>query len=88
MILYKDFAPEVTRPQTAFKQEQISDFSMAVDDLNNWISRHSYKVISIETLLLPNIYRSSEEGSDDPSLRVSGSDFTRWYQVIRVWYVK
>lgn len=88
MIEFKDFAPEVTRPSSAFKQEQMAELSTAVDDLNKWISRHSYKVISIETLVLPNIHKIYEEGTEDPSLRVGGGEGSRWYQVVRVWYVK
>jgi hypothetical protein len=42
--------------------------------------------VTLETVVLPNIWHPYEEGSSDPSLRASGEMSTSWHQFLRCWY--
>lgn len=86
-ILFKDFIPEKISKGGFLSLPKYEDFESTVDALNEWKERNShYEIINIETVLLPNIYNSGEEGSTDTHLRTSGDMSSYWYQIIRVWY--
>ncbi len=52
---------------------------------NDWITKKQLDVLNIETVVLPAMHESSEEGSKDASLETSRhGEF--WHQFIRVWY--
>lgn len=69
MITFKDFVPE--------EGEQ---FDAIVERVNNWVHDNGVRVINLETVVLPNIERTSDtEIWQDPK-------DTYWYQFIRLWY--
>lgn len=69
MITFKDFVPE--------EHEQ---FDAIVERVNGWVHDNGVRVINLETVVLPNIERTSDtEIYQDPN-------DTYWYQFIRLWY--
>jgi hypothetical protein len=58
----------------------------AVAAANQWVRQYGVSVLNVETVLLPNIYRSGEEGSADTHLVTAGEFRSEWFQVVRVWY--
>ncbi|MFK7951638.1 MAG: hypothetical protein AB8B73_02235 [Ekhidna sp.] len=88
MIEHIDFTPKLTKKGGLFKSAQIETFGDIVSSMNEWISQNSYEIINIETVLLPNIHDSDEEGSDDTMLGTGRESSSHWYQLIRVWYKK
>ena len=86
MIQHIDFAPKVTKKGGLFKATQIEGFTTLMDTMNEWIASNDYEIINVETVLLPNIYDSDEEGSEDTMLGTGRESSSHWYQLIRVWY--
>ncbi|MFT4736313.1 MAG: hypothetical protein ACI8QD_000162 [Cyclobacteriaceae bacterium] len=84
-ISVKDFVPEKTKGGM-FKSGKIDKFNDILGDMNEWIEQNSPTIVNIETLLLPNIHESDEEGSQDTELYTAGEASSNWYQIIRVWY--
>ena len=86
MIKYIDFTPKLTKKGGLFKSAQIETFSDIVTSMNEWISQNAFEIVNIETVLLPNIHDSDEEGSNDTMLGTGRESSSHWYQLIRVWY--
>jgi hypothetical protein len=93
MLAFRDFVPAMSRESLSFVQtlmaasgEKYDTFESAVEAAGVWIEHESVQVVSIETVVLPNIWESEEEGSADPALRTSGEVSSKWHQFIRVWY--
>jgi hypothetical protein len=86
MIAYHDFVPRVTDRGGLFKQAQFDTLRDALHEANAWIGERHLKVLNVETVVLPNMHTSWEEGSEDASLRTSGEISAMWHQFIRVWY--
>ncbi|WP_258103189.1 hypothetical protein [Marinoscillum sp. MHG1-6] len=84
-ILSKDFVPEKTKGGM-FKSGKIQNFDEVLSTLNAWINQNNIKVINVETVVLPNIHDSEEEGSHDTELWTGGESSSQWYQLLRVWY--
>jgi len=84
MIAYKDFAPKMTK--RGFFSTEFQTFDQAVLAANQWIEQNRVEVVSIETVVLPEMW--SEEGTTDTELTTSGDMMSSWYQFIRVWYQK
>ena len=63
-----------------------ADTDAAVAAANKWLSETNVKLISIETVVLPNIWSKWEEGSGDASIGTSGDSPSRWHQFLRCWY--
>ncbi len=83
-IEVQDFVPEKAKGGL-FKAGKIQQFEEVVDEMNAWLAENdSIKVISVETVVLPNIHE--EEGSRDTELYTAGESHSQWYQLIRVWY--
>lgn len=85
MIKVKDFVPEKAKGGL-FKSSKIEKFEDIIKEMNEWIASEKPDVINIETVLLPNIHDSEEEGSQDTELWTGGESSSNWYQLIRVWY--
>jgi hypothetical protein len=81
MIAFKDFAPAWNEDE-----EEFAPFETAVDAANEWIARHGVHVMSVETVVLPNVWDEGEEGSTDSSLDVHDDYTSTWHQFVRVWY--
>jgi hypothetical protein len=86
MIKYIDFTPKVTKKGGLFKSTEIETFGDIVESMNAWLTKEGTEVINIETVLLPNIHDSDEEGSEDTMLGTGRESSSHWYQLIRVWY--
>jgi hypothetical protein len=86
MIAFKDFAPQQIKPGGLLTLPEYEMFDSAVQSANSWIALESVQVLSIETVLLPNIWHSSGQGTGDPRLRTRSDFPSDWYQIVRVWY--
>ncbi len=89
---FQDFAPQRSEAMTRFlglsipSAQIVGSFEECVAAARAWVEQNEVEVINVETVVLPNIYRSGEEGTSDPELRTSGDMHSRWYQFVRVWY--
>lgn len=86
MLKYRDFVPQQIEAPGLLKPGQHESFEHAVEAANQWIAQSDIKLISIETVVLPNIWSRWEEGSGDASIGTSGDMFSRWHQFVRCWY--
>ena len=86
MLRYKDFVPKQITAPGLFKDGEHESFEHAVEAANQWLAETKVKLISIETVVLPNIWSRWEEGSDDASIGTSGDTPSRWHQFLRCWY--
>lgn len=86
MIKHIDFTPKVTKKGKLFKSIEIEKFQDIVGLMNEWLENNNHEVINVETVLLPNIHDSDEEGSEDTMLGTGRESSSHWYQLIRVWY--
>lgn len=87
MIGYRDFVP--SRVEGGFlRSDRFAPFADAVAEANAWIQQESVEVITVETVVLPNIFEANEEGSGDAHLRTPEADTVSnaWHQFVRVWY--
>ena len=84
-VSFIDFVPEKTKGGV-FKSSKIEKFGEIHQQMNEWIIQNNPDIISIETVLLPNIHESDEEGSVDTELYTAGETSSNWYQFIRLWY--
>ena len=85
-ILNKDFVPE-KKKGGMFKSGSVQHFDEVVASMNKWIAENpTHSIVSVETVVLPNIHDKEEEGSEDTELWTGGESSSQWYQLIRVWY--
>ncbi len=68
------------------KSTEIETFGDIVTSMNEWITKENPELVNVETVLLPNIHDSDEEGSGDTMLGTGRESSSHWYQIIRVWY--
>ncbi len=88
MIAHIDFTPKVTKKGGLFKAAEIEKFQDVIDEMNDWIKETDPNIVTIETVVLPNIHDTDEEGSEDTMLGTGRESSSNWYQIIRVWYRK
>lgn len=82
----KDFVPEKSKG-SLFKTGKIQSFQETLATANEWIAQNkNIRVLNVETIVLPNIHESDEEGSQDTELWTGGESSSHWYQLLRVWY--
>lgn len=87
MITFKDFVPEVVKGPNIWGIREMEALEETKKKMNYWIdSERNIKIISIETVVLPNIHHPKEEGSTDPELKIRNEEAGRWYQFFRIWY--
>lgn len=84
-ISTKDFVPE-KKKGGMFKSGSIQHFEEVAQAMNKWVAEVKPDIISIETVVLPNIHDKEEEGSHDTELWTGGESSSQWYQLIRIWY--
>lgn len=84
MIQFRDFAAEVT--SAGFFSNSYETLPQALAKANAWLAAEGVDVLNVETVVLPNMWESGEEGTKDVELRASGKMATTWHQFIRVWY--
>lgn len=82
----KDFTP-IKSKGTLFKSGRVQALQEVIQEANAWMrAQNTIEVISVETVVLPNIHEKDEEGSMDTELYTGGDSPSNWYQLIRVWY--
>ena len=87
MISFQDFVPEQLQKPGFLRNSIIEPLDPSITKMNAWIYENDqYEILNIETVVLPNIHNSREEGSQDTDLHTSGEYSTSWHQIIRVWY--
>lgn len=87
MLKYKDFVPKEIEAPGFLKAGKHESFDDAVVAANQWLAEsRNVKLISLETVVLPNIWSRWEEGSADASIGTSGETPSRWHQFLRCWY--
>jgi hypothetical protein len=87
MIAFKDFAPQQIKPGGLLSLPVYELFDSAVQAANAWVTAEGVPVLNVETVLLPNLWRSGGQGTGDALLRAKGGDFPAdWFQFVRVWY--
>lgn len=87
MIRYRDFAPRRT-PGGLLHADRYESFDTAVAAANAWITDAKADVVSLETVVLPNIWSKREEGTTDGSVETEQAmtAVNEWNQFLRVWY--
>jgi|SaaInlStandDraft_1057018.scaffolds.fasta_scaffold282405_1 hypothetical protein len=86
MLDYEDFIPRQTSGPGFFSSAEYESFDEALKAANSFVAGRDLKVLNIETVVLPNVWDTSEEGTADASIRTSGDISSTWHQFIRVWY--
>jgi hypothetical protein len=87
MLKYKDFVPKEIEAPGFLNPGEHESFDHAVVAVNTWLAKHDHiRLVSIETVVLPNIWSRWEEGSGDASIGTSGDTPSRWHQFLRCWY--
>ena len=87
MIDFIDFIPQMIKKGGLFKSDEFESMDTIIGRLNYWKEEYpQHKILNIETVVLPNIHSSREEGSEDTDLLTTGEMQTKWHQFIRVWF--
>ena len=86
MLRYQDFVPKMVKPAAFLSPAEHESFDAALAEANRWIKENEIRVVSVETVVLPNIFSRYEDGSGDAALGTSGDSPSFWHQFIRVWY--
>ena len=81
-VAFKDFFPQVT--QSGFLSNDYESFQQVVNRANEWMAGSDVQVLSVETLVLPNV--SNEAEAMQTNIRTSGEMSSYWRQILRVWY--
>ncbi len=95
MVAYRDFVPRPLPAAGWFPKRQTWEtFDDALAAANSWIVGESVKVVTVETVVLPNIARAGEPRTKDAEYETWGMSSAPligrpfWYQFVRVWYEK
>jgi hypothetical protein len=87
MIRYRDFAPHVIK-RGLLHSDDFENFDAAVAAANAWIAAETPQIITVETVVLPNITADRSEGTIDGRVETEEAmtSINEWYQFVRVWY--
>ena len=83
MLMYRDFVPRQIQ-DGAPEGTRYESFEKAVHAAREFLEGDKIELVQIETVVLPNIHRRVEEGSNDPSVEAGGG--ATWHQFVRVWF--
>ena len=86
MVHFRDFVPKMIAAPSLFKSGEYESFEEAVAAANKWIKEYDIRIVSIETVVLPNIWSRWEDGPTDVALGTSGEMPSQWHQFVRCWY--
>jgi len=86
MLSHRDFVPQMTVSPGFIRPAEYESFDEAIGAVNTWLETANVKLVSIETVVLPNIWSPYEEGSEDTSLGMRDTS-NHWHQFIRCWYL-
>ena len=85
MIEFKDFVPRMLGPAGFLGEPEFESLEDALVAANEWVESEDIEVISIETVVLPNLHNPFEEGSGDVNIRQDEEHVTAWNQYVRIW---
>ncbi len=87
MISYRDFAPHVIK-RGLLHSDAYENFDAAVAAANAWIAEAKIDLMSVETVVLPNISADESESTSDGRVETEEAmtSINQWYQFLRVWY--
>jgi len=85
-IRARDFSAEQISPGGFFRSARWAPVDDALREASAWVTQNNIRIINIETVVMPNIWNSGEEGTKDAHTVTSGEMHSSWYQFIRVWY--
>lgn len=91
MIAYRDFAPRMLEEAGWRKGATYETFDDVLAAANSWIVGESVKVVTVETVVLPNIHSAEGLATKVAELQTFGGHSvagSSWYQFVRVWYEK
>lgn len=86
MLRHRDFVPQMTASPGFLRPAEYESFEEALAGANAWLASAAVKLVSVETVVLPNIWSPFEEGSEDTSLGMRDTS-NHWHQFIRCWYI-
>ncbi len=86
MIAYRDFIPTQISAPALMKSAKYESLDKTLEAANAWIRTDSINVLSIETVVLPNLYGPYSEGTADPNLVLQPTFAETWNQFFRIWY--
>lgn len=86
MIDYKDFVPKMIGSPGFLGEPEFETLQDALQGCNAFIEKEGVRLVSVETVVLPNLYHPHEEGSEDVNIRQDEDYSTPWNQFIRLWY--
>lgn len=81
-VAFQDFFPQVTR--SGFLSSEYESFDQVVKRANEWMASSGVQVLSVETVVLPNVSNGDE--ARQTNIRTSGEMSSYWRQFLRVWY--
>ncbi len=85
-IQFIDFIPEVTETKF-FGGNKYESIDKCVERANEWIRKnYNRKIINVETVVLPQIYRKKEADSKSVYSIATGGSIVYTFQVVRIWY--
>ena len=87
MIRYRELAPHVIK-RGLLHSDDFENFDAAVAAANAWIAAETPQIITVETVVLPNITADRSEGTIDGRVETEEAmtSINEWYQFLRVWY--
>ncbi len=87
MINYHDFAPQRISGGL-LHSDRYETFELAVAAANAWITENAIDVVTVETVVLPNIESDKGDGTSDARVETAEAMTTinQWYQFVRVWH--
>jgi hypothetical protein len=88
MIAFRDFAPQQVSPAALLQPARYEPLAQVVAAANEWITAQGVEVVTVETVVLPNVWGPHAEGTEDPGIGTRGDFPIVWNQFIRVWYKK
>ena len=86
MFDFKDFVPREYSAPGFLQRGEYGTLDDAAVAAARWAESKGVRIINVETVVLPNLHSSYEEGSTDPALATSGKMHSSWHQFVRVWY--
>lgn len=90
LLKFKDFVPGQRGKKSVWtNRKETEPLNYALQDANEWILQHpEIEILNVETVVLPNIHSTKEEGSEDPDLLIIGGTSVAWHQFFRIWYME
>jgi len=82
LLDYKDFFPAVLK--SGFFSTEYEGLPATVARARKWVTESAVPVISVKTVVLPNV--ETAEDASSTGIRTGGETSSHWYQVVHVWY--